>query len=487
MIRKAGLVLSTIALVILGTFTSSAQEKLNPNDTYTKIDNYLINGVTNGFSGAILVSEEGELLINKGYGLSNKDINTINNPNTIFDIGSNTKQFTSAAILRLNEQNKLHTTDSISKYFSELPVDKQFITIHQLLTHSAGFSESLGRDFTEISQKDFFEKLFASKLLSVPGEKYSYSNTGYSILGRIIELASNQSYEAFLNEHLFTPAGMIQTGYLLPKWDIKQMSHGYNRNIIETESSITRYQETGDVNWHLKGNGGVNSTQNDMLLWYKALKNNKILTPESFKKLTAPYISSPKGTFSYGYGWVIRNTEDNTIRISHNGSNGAFSHSIIWYPTEDLYIVYATNTNSSKVEGIAKVVEKMILDKDYSPKPIKDNIYSFMMNYIEQHPTDQSKELLILLQENYADEFTKSEPINILGNIILRSNENLAWAIELFKINVQLYPDDGNLWDSLGDGYRANNLKEDAMKSYQKAIELGYKDSQKKLTELIRN
>jgi CubicO group peptidase (beta-lactamase class C family) len=280
---------------------------------------------------------------------------------------------------------------------------------------------------------------------------------------------------------------MIQTGYLLPKWDIKQMSHGYNRNIIETESSITRYQETGDVNWHLKGNGGVNSTQNDMLLWYKALKNNKILTPESFKKLTAPYISSPKGTFSYGYGWVIRNTEDNTIRISHNGSNGAFSHSIIWYPTEDLYIVYATNTNSSKVEGIAKVVEKMILDKDYSPKPIKDNIYSFMMNYIEQHPTDQSKELLILLQENYADEFTKSEPINILGNIILRSNENLAWAIELFKINVQLYPDDGNLWDSLGDGYRANNLKEDAMKSYQKAIELGYKDSQKKLTELIRN
>jgi CubicO group peptidase (beta-lactamase class C family) len=165
MIRKAGLVLSTIALVILGTFTSSAQEKLNPNDTYTKIDNYLINGVTNGFSGAILVSEEGELLINKGYGLSNKDINTINNPNTIFDIGSNTKQFTSAAILRLNEQNKLHTTDSISKYFSELPVDKQFITIHQLLTHSAGFSESLGRDFTEISQKDFFEKLFASKLI----------------------------------------------------------------------------------------------------------------------------------------------------------------------------------------------------------------------------------------------------------------------------------------------------------------------------------
>lgn len=485
--KKIRLIFSIIALIILGTLTSNAQEKLNPKNTFTKINNYLSNGATNGFSGAILVSKEGELIINKGYGLANKDINTINNPNTIFDIGSNTKQFTSSAILRLAEQNKLHITDSLSKYFTELPIDKQNITIHQLLTHSAGFLESLGRDFTEISQKDFFEKLFASKLLSEPGEKYSYSNTGYSILGRIIELASGQPYEAFLNEHLFTPAGMKHTGYLLPKWDIKQMSHGYNRNIIETESTITRYQETEDVNWHLKGNGGVNSTQNDMLLWYKALKKNKILTPESFKKLTTPYVSSPKGTFSYGYGWGIKNTEENTLRISHNGSNGAFSHSIIWYPTEDLYIVYATNANSSKVEGIAKVVEKFILDEEYSPKPIKDNIYSFMMNYIKQHPTDKSNELLILLQENYADEFTNSEAINILGNIILRSKENLDWALELFKINVQLYTDDGNLWDSLGDGYRANNLKEDAIKSYQKAIELGYKDSQKKLTALIRS
>lgn len=477
----------TILFFILVSSIAIAQNQNQSSTLYSRIDNHLESAAKNGFAGAITVIKNGNIVINKGYGLANKNTQTQNNPNTIFDIGSNTKQFTATAILKLIEMGKINENDPLSLFFKNLPTDKQNITLHQLLTHSAGFLESLGRDFTEISQKDFFEKLWASKLLSEPGEKYSYSNTGYSILGRIIELASGQPYEAFLNEHLFTPAGMKQTGYLLPKWDTKKMSHGYNRNIIETESAITRYQETGDVNWHLKGNGGVNSTQNDMLLWYRALKKNKILTPESFKKLTAPYVSSPKGTFSYGYGWGIKNTEDNTLRISHNGSNGAFSHSIIWYLTEDLYIVYATNANSSKVEGIAKVVEKIILDKDYSPKPIKDNIYSFMMNYIKQHPTDQSNELLILLQENYADEFTNSEAINILGNIILRSKENLAWAIELFKMNVQLYPDDGNLWDSLGDGYKSRNLKEDAIKSYQKAIELGYNDSQKKLTELIRN
>lgn len=479
--------LSTISLVLLGIVTSNAQEKLNPKDTFTKIDNYLNNGILNGFSGAILVIKEGELIINKGYGVANKNNNTINNPNTIFDIGSNTKQFTSTAILKLVEQNKVSVTDSLSKFFTELPIDKQGITIHQLLTHSAGFLESLGRDFSKISQKDFFEKLFASKLLSEPGEKYSYSNTGYSILGRIIELVSGQSYEVFLNEHLFTPAGMLQTGYLLPKWNTKQISRGYNRNVLDAGSTITRYQETGDVNWHLKGNGGINSTQNDMLLWYKALKTNKILTPESFKKLTTSYVSSPKSTVSYGYGWGVKNTENNRLRISHNGSNGAFAHSLIWYPKEDMYIVYATNANSRKVEGIAKVVEKMILDKTYVPEPIENNVYFFTMNYIKLHSIDKSEKLLSIIKENYASDFTNSDVLNRIGNIILSSNENLEWALELFKINVQLYTDDGNLWDSLGDGYKANNLKEDAIKSYQKAIKLGYKDSQKKLTELVKH
>ncbi len=489
------IVFSTIAMVIFGTLTSNAQKTLNFKDPFTKIDNYLNDGTLNGFSGAILVVKEGELIINKGYGLANKNTNTINNPNTIFDIGSNTKQFTATAILKLVEQNKVSVTDSLSKFFNELPIDKQNITIHQLLTHTAGFSESIGRDYSsfgklsEISQKDFFEKLFASKLLSEPGEKYSYSNTGYSILGRIIELASGQPYEAFLNEHLFTPAGMLQTGYLLPKWDTKQMAHGYNRNIIETESTITLYQEAGDVNWHLKGNGGINSTQNDMLLWYKALKTNIILTPESFKKLTTPYpyTSSPNSTSSYGYGWGVKKLENNIKRISHNGSNGTFAHTIIWYPKEDTYIVYATNANSSKVEGIAYVVAKIILDESYVPEPIKNNVYSFSMDYIKEHSTDKSNELITLLQENYADDLTNSGLLNTIGNLLLRLNENLNWALELFKINVQLYPEDGNLWDSLGDGYKANNLKEDAIKSYQKAIELGYNDSQEKLTELIKN
>jgi CubicO group peptidase (beta-lactamase class C family) len=493
--KKALFLLIGIIMIQLGAFTLSAQQETDSTALYSKIDSYLTAGSENGFSGAISVVKNGETLINKGYGQANKDTETLNNPNTIFDIGSNTKQFTATAILKLVELGKLKLTDSLSQFFKNLPIKKQSITIHQLLTHTAGFSEAIGRDYSsfgklsKISQKDFFEKLFASKLLSEPGEKYSYSNTGYSILGRIIELTSGQAYEAFLNEHLFTPAGMLQTGYLLPKWDTKQMAHGYNRNIMETESTITYYQEAGEINWHLKGNGGINATQNDLLLWYKALKTNMILTSESFEKLITayPYTSSSNSTSSYGYGWGVKKLENNSKRITHNGSNGTFAHTIIWYPKEEIYIVYATNANSSKVEDIAYVVAKIILDESYSPKPIKNNIYSFVMNYIQEHSTDKSNKLLTLLQENYVDDFTNSSPLNTIGNILLRSNENLEWALELFKMNVQLYPDDGNLWDSLGDGYKANDLKEDAIKSYQKAIELGYKDSQEKLTELIKN
>ena len=489
--RKTFLVFLTTTFVSVGILTTTAQNKLN---TFNKIDTYLTAGVENGFSGAISVIKNGKVLINKGYGLANKNLKISNNPNIIFDIGSNTKQFTAVAILKLVELQKLKVTDPLSTYFKELTNDKQNITIHQLLTHTSGFSESIGRDYeafeklSKISQKDFFEKLFASKLLSEPGEKYSYSNTGYSTLGRIIELVSGQSYEAFLNEHLFTPAGMRQTGYLLPKWNKKQLSHGYNRNIIETKSTVTLYQEAGDINWHLKGNGGINSTQNDMLLWHKALKTNKILTQESFRKLATPYISmNSKNTHSYGYGWIINNSISKTLRLSHSGSNGTYYHTMLWYPNEDLFIVYATNANSSKVESIAYVVAKIVLGQNYAPKPIKNNVYSFIMDYIKKHSTASLNELVALLKEKYVDEITNSGSLNTIGNLLLRSNENLDWAIELFKTNVQLNPKDGNLWDSLGDGYKANNLNDDAIKSYQKAIELGYKGSQEKLTKLLKS
>jgi CubicO group peptidase (beta-lactamase class C family) len=476
----------TILFFILVSSISIAQNQ-NPSSTlYSRIDNHLESAAKNGFAGAITVIKKGNLIINKGYGLANKNTQTQNNPNTIFDIGSNTKQFTATAILKLIEMGKVNEKDPLSLYFKNLPTDKQNITIHQLLTHTSGFVDAIGNDFDQIIPKQFFDTIFASKLLFSPGEKYKYSNVGYSILGKIMELASGLEYEVFLSQYLFIPAGMKQTGYLLPKWNTKQISRSYNRGVLKGESPVVKYQQNGTISWHLKGNGGINSTQNDMILWYHALKSNKIISMESFKKMTTAYADSPSGKISYGYGWSIRFLEGNVKRIAHNGANGAYSHSLIWFPKKDIYIVYATNANSKKVEYVAYPIAKMILDKTYIPKPVENNVYAYAVNYMAKNKINKIEELITLLKENYPDN-SSSRSLNSIGNILLMMNKHRDWSIALFKKNVQLYPTDGNLWDSLGDGYKANNQKEEAIKSYQKAIALGYKDSQKKLSVLTKN
>ena len=477
-----------ITLFLISVSSTAVAQHQDPSSTlYYRIDDYLESGAENGFAGAITVIKNGNILINKGYGVANKTTQTPNNPNTIFDIGSNTKQFTATAILKLIELGKLNENNPLSLFFKNLPTDKQNITIHQLLTHTSGFTESIGNDFDEISSKQFFDTLFSSKLLFEPGERFAYSNVGYSILGKIIEMVSGLAYEEFLSRYLFIPAGMKQTGYLLPEWNTEQISRSYNRGILEDEPPILKYQKNGTISWHLKANGGINSTQNDMILWHNALKSNKIISKESFEKMTASYADYPNGTLSYGYGWTIRFLEGNVKRIAHNGSNGAYAHTLIWFPEKDIYIVYATNANSEKTEYIAYEIAKMLLDETYHPKPIENNVYAFAVSYMENNSIDKTDELIAILKEKYPDNFTSSRLLNSIGNILLMINKHKGWAIALFKKNIELYPGDGNLWDSLGDGYKATNQKEEAIKSYNKAIELGYEGSGEKLYELMKN
>ena len=291
-----------------------------------KIDTYLTKGEKNGFSGAVLVVKEGNVIISKGYGFANKEEETLNTSNTVFDVGSVTKQFTATAILKLAELNKLKVTDSLSTFFKDLPADKKNITIHQLLTHSAGLIDIIGDgDFDHISTEDYFKELFNSELINVPGSKYEYSNSGYSLLGRIIELVSSQDYESFLQTYLFNPSGMHQTGYLKPEWDSNLYAIGYQENVVNIGSMVARYNKEGKVSWALKGNGGINSTLEDMYKWSLALKTNKILSKELTEKLTKPYIKENEdGNSHYAYGWSIFNTKRNTKRTTHNGGKWNF-------------------------------------------------------------------------------------------------------------------------------------------------------------------
>lgn len=482
------LIIKISVLIFLFALSSQAlsgsKSRLN-DTTIKKIDNYLSKSVENGFSGAILVSENGMKQLNKGYGMADKEKRVFNSSLTIFDIGSNTKQFTAAAILLLLQQEKLNLSDPITKFIKDVPADKELITIHHLLNHTAGFIESIGRDFEHISQNDFFNTILTSKLKHTIGGQYSYSNIGYSVLALIIENISSLDYESFLLQNLFKPSGMHNTGYLLPTWDQAFIANGYARGIINQGSAIERYRNDNKISWHLKGNGGINSTQEDMFLWIQALNNNEILTEENFELLTKSHADILGRSTNYGYGWGVNNTAEKTKRLSHNGSNGIFAHSIIWFPKEELIILFSTNAASPQTNKIARTVKDIIFKKDFHATPIMKNPFMVVFDFIRENDYQQSNKLSSLINNKYSEEFVEPDILNRIGYMLLEKQQ-AQWALEIFKINAELFKKDSNSWDSLGDAYLANNQKDKAKYSFQKAIELGSKDSKEKLFKLIR-
>lgn len=217
---------STMLALMLFIFLGFSQDQ-SKEETSKKINNYISELDKIGFNGSLLVELNDELLISTGYVYSNKEMNIKNSSNTIFSVGSITKQFTASAILKLEMQGKLLVEDKISKYFDNLPVDKESITIHDLLRHQSGLVSNIGRDFEAISESDFLKKVFSSDLQFETGTGFSYSNIGYSLLAIIIEKLSGQSYEAYLYENLWRPSKMEMTGYSRPEFDKDLIAVGY--------------------------------------------------------------------------------------------------------------------------------------------------------------------------------------------------------------------------------------------------------------------
>lgn len=249
---------------------------------------------------------DGNVILSKGYGtlgIRGGDITT----HTVFDIASVTKQFTATAILKLQMQGKLRTTDPITRFLAGVPSDKQGITIHHLLTHTAGVRDNFGGDYDIAPRDETVRKILAAPLESLPGRQYAYSNAGYSLLGALVETISGMSWEQFAATHLFSPAGMKDTGYQLPRW---------KRNRVAESFLPVRYPSPLDrpgPYWNLIGNGGVLSTLGDLYQWHKALNRTFVLSAAEATKLFTPYVpEGPGAQTSYGYGWVIQKTSRGT-------------------------------------------------------------------------------------------------------------------------------------------------------------------------------
>jgi len=335
----------------------------------SEIDTYLARLNAFGFSGAVIVARGGSVQVAKGYGLANRERGIPFNANTVFTIGSITKQFTGAAILKMEMQGALSVEDPITKFFDDVPEDKAGITVHHLLTHTAGLVDSLGGDHDLRATREWvFRGAMNSKLKWKPGTRYSYSNLGYSLLGMIIEKVSNMGYEQFLRQYLFAPAEMLRTGYFLPNFTADELAVGYRGGEAWGTVLDRPMLEDGPC-WNLRANGGIHSTIVDMLRWHQALLGNDILSEEAKTKYFAPHADEGSGDSFYGYGWVNFKTPRGTRLLAHNGGNMIFSADFRRYVDENVMFFLASNEADFFVDPISDQIARIIFREPYTLPP----------------------------------------------------------------------------------------------------------------------
>ena len=335
-----------------------------------RLDAYLTRLESLGFSGVALVQKHSDVVLRKGYGWADKKDGLKMTTGNVFDLGSITKQFTAAAILRLEADGKLSTTDKITRFFKDVPPDKQGITLHQLLTHSAGLeSDFADSDYAPVGRDEYVRLALASKLMTPPGEHYEYSNAGYSLLAAIVELTSGMSYEAFLAERLFKPAGMVETGYKLPHWPEARIARG-SQDGKDWGTIIARISPPDAPYWVLRGNGGIHTTLHDVARWNEALYDDRVLPAAERVKLMSPYIDEDEsGKTRYAYGWVVEKTARGTRDIWHNGGNDIYSAELHRYVDESVLICVGTTVAELKSTPVFATVEKIVFGQPYDLPP----------------------------------------------------------------------------------------------------------------------
>jgi CubicO group peptidase (beta-lactamase class C family) len=441
-----------------------------------RIDLFLSQALENGFAGAVLVAVDDAVILSEGYGLANREMDIAVTPGTVFNIGSVTKPFTAAATMKLVEEGKLETTDTLGSIFEQAPEDKRDITIHQLLTHTAGISRDAGGfRYDRASRSEFLESFFATPLARNPGGPYEYANAGYTVLAAIIETASGQSYEAFLRTNLLEPAGISKTGYLMPTWQRNEFAHSYYFDVerddwVDWGITLDRFGDDG-VSWNGIGKGDLQSTVLDLYAWHLALKAGKILSRETQILMEERHVpEQPAGLTHYGYGWAIFTSPMNSKIVTHNGSNGYYFADFIRFVDEGVVVIVLTSLDRD--ERVAWEIVRMAFQADYEPPRFPRNDFELASEFIRTHTPKEVGGLPAYFEERQHSSLTDRRVLNQFGLDRLNKGD-LEWAIELFELNTRLFPDDGNLWDSLGEAYLADRQHSSARESFRTALELG--------------
>ena len=342
--------------------------RMTDNEIATQLASLLDKAVLeDSFSGAVLVAKDGKAIFERAMGFANKETKLRNKTTTRFNLGSINKSFTSIAVAQLAQQDKLAYTDSIAKHLPDYPnkAVAEKVTIHQLLTHTSGLGDYLTSESIAQAKtlRDLLPLFSNQPLLFEPGQKVQYSNSGYVVLGLIIEKLSGRSYYDYVNEHIFKPAGMTRTDSYERDQKVDDLAVGYTSMGPQGPQPGPRRPNTATLAGKGSSAGGGYSTVEDMLKFANALAAFKLLNPE-FNEIvfTGGGPQRPAGAGRGGYGFM--QNQMNGMRIVGNGGGGPGVNAIFRiYFGRGYTVVVLSNYDPPSAEQIAGKINEMILGK----------------------------------------------------------------------------------------------------------------------------
>jgi CubicO group peptidase (beta-lactamase class C family) len=335
-------------LALVGLIPAYSPVRADQVDNYLKeeMDRHRIPGA------ALLVVQTNQIVKRTAYGVANLELKAPTTPETVFEIGSVTKQFTAACILFLQQDGKLSVEDKISTHLRHSPASWQDITVRHLLTHTSGIKSYTGLDGYELrkhlTQDEFIDAIGAYPLEFAPGNGWKYCNTGYNLLGFIVENVSGKSFWDFLSERVLTPLGMTSTTKRLPSLIVANRASGYEQT---NHVWINRDYDLTDV----FSAGALLSTIDDLAKWNDSLDTGRLLTAATRKQMWTPTTLQDGGVKPYGYGWRIDNVEGHS-NVGHGGSTSGFSATIQKFPEDRLAVILLTNTDEQIATDLARKV-----------------------------------------------------------------------------------------------------------------------------------
>jgi CubicO group peptidase (beta-lactamase class C family) len=461
--------------ILLASLTLLWPSHLPAQDTAARIEALVRSYVSQQrFNGAILVAHQGKVIYRKGFGWANAEWRVPNTPDTKFRIGSITKQFTAMLILQLVEEGKLRLDGTIGEYLPEYPAGPgRNITIHQLLTHTSGLPNytAIPRFFAELSRNPYrpadFLAVFDSLPLDFePGSRWRYSNSGYFVLGVIIERVGGRPYDMALRERILDPLGLKDTGYDWNTPVIERRADGYTRGFDGDEHAAYIDMSTPF------SAGGMYSTVEDLYRWDQALAARRRLSPASYARYLAPQVKATPGS-DYGYGWSFRRIErglgrDSALSMEHYGGINGFSSCNLMIPEDRIAIIWLDNTGQSPPleRGITRLLYHL------PATPPQASIARTIYPIVRREGAGPAIKRYHELKRQAPGGYDLAEPeLNLLGYHLLKLGR-FADAVQIMALNVESYPGSSNAYDSLGEAWLDAGDTVQAVANYRRSLEL---------------